>query len=129
MSAEKFLYSHLLGDANIAALVGTRVYPEGSQGEQTPPYITYERTTEQDVTSHSGYSGLTACRFDVTCYSKSSAERNSLGLLVKKRLRDFTGTVNGVEVQRCVVAATGDGFENKLFARWIDVTVWHGEAA
>lgn len=75
MSAETDLYSALSGDAALAAVVGTRIYPDAVPQEQVGACIAYARQgTEPVLTIHSAAPVGAFVLLEVVCMAAKRAD-------------------------------------------------------
>lgn len=99
------LIETLQGDADLAALVETRVFPDRAPAGTAAPCITISRMPGSRVQSHDGQSGLNFARFDLRCWGKTTLEaeqvaeaaRLALGVAEKRK---YMGTSESVTVGR-----------------------------
>lgn len=133
VTAADFIYSLLSADADVIALVDGRIAPAGDEqdaSDQVFPYIAYKKQSGRDVSSHSGFSGVSYPLYSIECTSRNYSELDNLGEAVKRALRDYQGTAGGLTVQRCRFVADGDDYNanKKAYVRWINFVIWHDEA-
>lgn len=95
--------THLLADAAIAALVGTRVRPDGfAQGETLPAVAMWSVSGESE--EHlAGGAGLGHMRLQVDCMAGTRLAANSLAELVRTRLQGARGLMGALWVDGCTV--------------------------
>jgi len=94
---QQALMALLRGDAEIAAVVGTRVYP--SPLRQTPvlPDITMYEVSEQ----HDQLLGVAHPRWQLTPWSKTYLEARQIAQLIDYCLQRYKGTSEGVQIISC----------------------------
>lgn len=92
MTSEDSLYSALTGAAGVAALVGTRVYPDIAAADAAMPALSFSRiATEYLKTIHGGISAALVT-FDIYCLAATREAADALAEAVQ------TGIVgNGFE--------------------------------
>lgn len=99
-TVEEGLIDHLEADANITAIVGTRIYIKDVPQEPTYPLIVYERqSTERLAFGLDGPSGLTIVRLSIDCMARSQATAIDLVNKVENSLDGVTGLLGTVKVQ------------------------------
>lgn len=94
MTVEEALYSILSGNAGVAALVSTRIYPVQPPQGATAPWVVYskaasprELTYGQDLGGHP--------HFDLVCTGKTFDSAAAVSLAVRAALQNYTGLVGG----------------------------------
>lgn len=131
------LRAYLLDDANIAAIVGTRVYPVILPQGVTTSSIVYKRISNIGDWHMQGPSGIGRPRIQIDCWSQDADVAANLGLLVKQRLDGYRGTMlwgedspeEGIIIQGIFFDQDRDLYENelKMFAVSSDFLVWVSE--
>ncbi len=129
MMPEEALYAHLAADANVSALVGSRIYPLLLPQRCTLPAIAYQRISRMGVHAHTGPSGLARCRIQYTCVGRTYAEVKSVATAVRQALDGLRGDINGLQVSAVFVDSEQDefAFATKAVAVRMDVIVWYQE--
>lgn len=84
----------LLGDSNITAIIGTRLYPIQLPQKPTLPALTYFRVSGEEQASNSGSQDYGWARFQIDAWAETFNEAETLANLVKERLHGFSGTVS-----------------------------------
>jgi uncharacterized protein DUF3168 len=93
---EAAVFSLLTGRAELAALVGDRVYPEVAPPNCGVPFITYQRLNGDRTRSLSGPSGLAESTIQIDAYALTYATAHLVGDLIRKTLDGYRGVVPGV---------------------------------
>ncbi len=129
MSIESGLYARLAGDAAVAALVATRIYPAVVPQGATLPAITYQRVAGTSELAHSGPSGLGRARFQVDCWAEAYAAAIDLGEAVRACLHGYRGAFDGAVVGGVVMLDGADGYDpaTGVYRRRMDFAIWHSE--
>lgn len=127
MSIETGLYSKLAGTAGVAALVGTRIYPQVVPQEQDLPALAYQRISGAPRYTHSGDAGLTRARFQITCLAATYAGVKALAAVVRAALTGATGAWDDVTVGACLVENEADGWADGFLAPVVrlDCIIWY----
>lgn len=99
MKAGKALYSILTSDAGVAAIAGTKVFPEMAEQNAAPPYVVYNLRSNEPSDVQRGPSALDTAMVEVSCYANSYATAIDLGDAVRTAIDRVGGTYNGVNVQ------------------------------
>lgn len=81
----------ILSNGQIAAIVGTRVYPVLLPQGVTADSIVYNRITESESYRYVGPSGLVIARIQIDAWSQSVGQANALGDLIKEHIGGFSG--------------------------------------
>lgn len=126
MAVEEDIYSFLTGNAGVAALVGTRVYPLMLPQDCTLPAVAYRRVDTPRIYSHQGYSGLARPRFQFDCLAASYASASAVAEAVRSAFagwREAYGGTAFVQGEQDVpwLEAT------EHFQVSVDVIIWHSE--
>lgn len=88
MTFEADLKAHLQGDADIAALVSTRIAPQPLPQGSTKPAISYLVVSEDPQNDLDGEDGdLLEVRVQVDCWAESQETVRRLGELVRERMK------------------------------------------
>jgi hypothetical protein len=99
---EAALRTHLLDDASIAALVGTRIYPiRAPQGETTLPRIVYQRIGNETLISHEGFGGHQTTQIQIKVVASTYAGAKALAKLVEQQAEAFRGTIADTLITGC----------------------------
>ena len=99
MIAGKALYYLLTNDSPISAIVGTRVFPEIADQEQTKPYVVYNIRSNDPSDVQAAPSALDTASVEVNCYAPTYAGAIELSDAVRTCLDRRSGTYSGVNVQ------------------------------
>lgn len=112
MSAESDLYTLLSGNAGVAALVSTRIYPDLVPEGKTLPYIGYERVSTEPVNALSGAQLGALVGLTVACWAGTRVAAEALADAVVAALApsSFAYLARGVEMDEATgrLAATVD---------------------
>ena len=123
---EDALYAILAAASGVAALVGTRIYPDRAPDLFTSPYIVYQLISgSRDQTQESAIS-LSTQRFQLDCIAPaSSSEAKILAAEVKNALHGYTGTIAGVKVDYINTFDGPGGFSEttKVYRRIVEIVV------
>src|SRR4029434_1016941 len=107
--------NYLLTDSNIAAMVGTRIYPVIAQQGIRDDLIVYNTISEIEGYHFTGPSGLVLARYQIDAWSVSAGRAARLADLLKERLGGAAGawsyssnSPNDVVIVQGVFLQTGD---------------------
>ena len=139
MSLKGELYTKLVADVALNALIGTRLYPDIADQTTTMPYITYSDQT-QETTHHltgvstSGFSSVTV-QFSVwaaTPTSRSNVEA-ALRIALDGKHKQAFGSIwiNSIKYTNGVDSPTdaADGSQdNRVFGKFMDFEIIHERA-
>lgn len=93
------IYQLLTGHPEIAALVGTRVYPSRAPDEAQLPYLVYlDMAAIDQARDLDGAGGLAQARVQVDAWAGTATAAKRLGDAVQTVLENFTGTVAGINI-------------------------------
>lgn len=133
MEIEQALYAHLTAAPALAALVGTRVYPDQAEEGATLPYLVYEQAEQERLRTLTGHVSLArwGMHLEIVAVSKSSAKAVRNAVLAS--LEDFRGTLGTGTLQAAGAFVEGEesGAEPPQHAegqgeyRWgLDLSIW-----
>lgn len=132
MSADpgEIIYSVLAADGNIAAAVGTRIYPDAAPQSAPMPYIVYESPDEQFVESHDGASGLTNPKWTIEVFAATRRESWDVSEYVRLATEGIKGDYGGyayailLESRSRFVDAPTDGKEKPVYVTALNMSMW-----
>ena len=129
MTIEEAVYAQTVGYDEVTALIGARCYPLVVPQDAAMPAIAYQRISGSPRRSHSGFSGLSETRFQLTCEADTYAQAKALAQAVRHCWESFAGTVAGIAIGGAFVENESDGYSEEVPAPVvrIDVSIWHNE--
>jgi hypothetical protein len=135
MTAEEGLVVLLTTDTAITALIGAppvaRVYPLVIPQDADMPAIAYQRISSVPSRSHSGFSGITQTRFQVTAEADMYSTVKALAIAIRRRCEAYHGGLGGVMFHSVFVENETDGWadfgEPPAPVVRIDLMVTHSE--
>lgn len=126
---EEAIRDKLLNDANVSALVGTRIYSSELPQKPTYPALIYERVdSERDFTME-GPSGFVESTFQIRVYAESYQEAKDLSNKTRQALNGLSEIVLGVRIHAIFLQSDSDEFDDDLEinSAILDFTVNHDE--
>ena len=134
---EQAIFQLLTGDAAVASIAGTRVYPmERRQGGDLPAVV-YRRISNEPIYAMNGPAGFEESRFQFDCWAEPIAgagaflTARNLGNAVAAVISGYRGTVAGVRIGGIFINSRTDfrgdapGNAPRLMREMIDATLWH----
>lgn len=106
------IYNILSNDADVSALVGTRIFPNVAKNKTQFPFIIYDVDGESPTDDKDGVSTLDTDSAMVSGYSKTYAEASDLALKIRTALDRVKGTFGGVVVQSIQYGGYNDLFDD-----------------
>lgn len=100
MSAYQATYDILKADSAVLASVGDDIYLREAPQPTSPPYIQMDTILTGTTFSKSGASKLDIYRIDLEVYHDDLTQAESVANECISALDNYTGTINGVIVQR-----------------------------
>lgn len=97
-SIEQALFTHVTSDATIAALIGTRLFPNKIPQGQPLPAAEYKQNKGDRVQTMDGPDGMVDAEYTIVCYAATYAQARELAEAVRKRLDGYSGVVAGVTI-------------------------------
>jgi hypothetical protein len=101
MLVGKAIYNLLSNNANVSALVSTRVYPEVAHQQDVAPYIVYNVRSNEPSDTQLSPSTLDTASVEVNCYAATYETAIAISVAVRGTLDRVQGTYAGVNVQSC----------------------------
>lgn len=108
---EKAIYSRLIANAAVLALVVKRVYPELAPQDTTLPYIVYTRIDTDHNQTKSNTEGLARAQVQLNCVADTYDGAKDLANKVRIALGAATGSIGGITVHSTIVLGEVDSSE------------------
>ena len=107
------IYNILTNNSDVAALAGTRIYPNVAKQGSTFPFIVYRTTTVSPNDTKDGVSTVDENSFDVLIFADSYSAAVDLAQKARIALDRKTGTypTSGVQVQSIQFTSYDEDFE------------------
>ncbi len=105
---EKGIVSLLLADADVAALVGTRIAPAITSQTLAKPNIVYQRIASSRVKSQDGPTGSAECLLQVSMYASTYKGAKTLADKVRIAIDGYKGTAGGIVIDACFIEDEDD---------------------
>jgi hypothetical protein len=110
-SPEAAIRSALVADANVARLLGTRIYPVIAPASAAVPFATYRRSAVQRSQSLAGPTGVTTVILALDLYAESYEAVRELAEVCRLALDGYGGlTPDSVLVNNVSLDNEADGF-------------------
>ena len=116
MTIEASIRQALLDDANISALVSSRIYPIILPQNPTIPAMTVRVENEDLIDIFGGQSELLRMTLNVDCWQTTFTDADVLRTYVRNALNNYSGIVLGLEIHRIRYADRVDVFEEVVDA-------------
>jgi Protein of unknown function (DUF3168) len=135
-SAEAALFSILTTDSAVAAIVGTRVYPDLLPQGVTYPAIRTQRisTPRSPYRALDGVAGYASPRMQIDCCALSRSSAITLAQAVYAAVEGYHDTVNGLRVDAISTEDEGASVETDIgpngaavYDQRLDVVMFHPE--
>lgn len=116
----------MLGDSDIATIVGTRIFPVVLPQGETRASIVYTRISGQGDHHMRGPSGLSQTRFQIDAWAQKADDAAFLANLVKLRVDGFSGTFDGGAIQGAFFDTERDDYDSEVKMHRVsrDYLVW-----
>lgn len=136
MSLYTGLYSYLMTEVGITAVVVDRVYPGSAPENTTYPYISYMSVSQTREPHLNGISGVVAERIQFDIYSYSHVTNETLFQALRNSLDALTHTtMDNTNVRRVFLDDSNEEFispsdssDNGIYRKRIDFMFHHTEA-
>lgn len=132
---EDAIYTHLASDADLAALVSTKVYPHSAPQRTLMPYLIYRRLHSEHLEHLGGSAGTCRALFEFSAWSTSYATAREIAEKIRLALQGFSGTVGAVEIEGTNLIGDDDlheppkdGGDLGRHAAIVEYAIWYGEA-
>lgn len=126
LSPEEFIYKRLRTDADMAALVENRIWPDVAPEDTQDPWVVYQRVYgPNDATSHDGFDGLTEPVYQLNAWTQDAKKRR---VLLGHLLRLFRMQRVTIEDTTAVLAVVADRSLSedgppRMYAASVDVSI------
>ena len=108
----KVIYDLLSNDATISASCSTRIYPLVAPQEAADPCIVYSINSIEYNETKDAASSLNTENWEVSAFSKTFAEAETLKDAIISALNRYSGTNNGVNISNVVVKTARAFYDN-----------------
>ncbi|MAO21281.1 MAG: hypothetical protein CMJ25_11070 [Phycisphaerae bacterium] len=99
MTVGKAIFTLLLSDTDLRAIVDNRIFPEVAQQDAVLPYVVYNISSNEPSDTKREPSKLDTAQIEVNLYSTSYSECIDMATHVRAALDRVRGTYSGVNVQ------------------------------
>lgn len=134
MGIEAAIHGKLTGHATVAALVGTRVYPQIIPQTAALPCLTYRQVTGRHARHMAGPETAVYSGWQINCWASTPLAAAALADAVRIALDGQTGTWGGVTIFHSMVTGQTDvlsqlsGAESQnRFGKALDVAIGYTE--
>lgn len=124
----------VLASTSVAALVGTRMYPDAlAQADPSVsgsfPAISYQNVAERRAGTFGKSDTMPAPLFQIDSWDVTKLGAESLARLVRIQLDNYAGTVGGETITRAILEGQRDDFQPdvKLYRVIQEYRVWWSE--
>jgi len=124
------LFSLLTANSDVAALVGTRVYPVKMPDDPQLPAISLQVADGDRGDSLEGSDGLASELVQIDCWSRDMDQVKDLAKKARAALRGYRGTVAGLTIGGILGWRETDLFDEdaEIFHVSCLCRVWHSDA-
>lgn len=139
MSLKAELYTKLLADAPLAALIGTNLFPDKADQKTSMPYITYQDVS-QETTHHLGgvsASGFASVSVQFSIWAATPTSRSlveaALRIALDGKHKQYFGSIwiNSIKYTNGhdTTEDSGDGSQdNNVYGKFMDFEIVHERA-
>lgn len=133
MRAEQVVYTLLTGNAAVAALVGTKVYPGLIPQSTAMPAVSYELVSGVEILPINAQAGgvILRSRVQVSVLARTYAEVKIIQEAIRGALLFKSGLIAGVQViaiTRELIGSDERDDESGLYMQGVDYLLIHDEA-
>jgi hypothetical protein len=108
MTIETELRAYTLAGPEVAALVGTRMYPQKLPQNPTLPALVYQRIDTRRLHDMAGPDALPRPRIQIAAWASSVADAWDVVNAVRERLDGYRGAMGVIDVQSCLCVGERD---------------------
>lgn len=94
-------YAHLLGDSEVATLIGDRLYPVRAPQASDRPHVVWLRTGTSRQQRYCGVDGVVRGDYQFSAYANTEEEAAEIGDVLRRAMQDFAGVMGDVAVKHC----------------------------
>jgi len=119
----------LLADAAVAALVGSRIYPQYIAEDAAYPAIVYQKISVARQPNLFTPTDLVSSRIQCDVWDNSYSKSQNLFNLVRQALNGYRGIFSGFEIKSCVLDSQRDLYDPVLKTHRVsgDFIIFHDE--
>lgn len=112
MSLYDAIFSILKTDSAIFTITSNRIYTDEQIEDFKKTFIRYFRVSEFEIETLTNQTKmLISANIQIDCFSNTRHDADALAILVRKRLKDLSGTFQGVEIQTVIKQNRYSGLE------------------
>lgn len=115
MTLEEAIFYKLSHDANITALVGSRIYPVKMPDNPTFPAISFQSIFVERMHAMTGaVNGTTRAQVQIDSRATTPAAARTIAKKVHNALNGFSGTIDSLVVGSCLSISEQSFFEDEI---------------
>lgn len=111
MSAGQIVYERLVGDAGVAAVVGTRVLPLLAVLDTELPCVVYQVGIDDEG---EGTAPVQRCTVTVNCLAHDEEQAHDAAVAVDAALNGYSGAAGGVRLSALVRGGSQDEYDEEI---------------
>jgi hypothetical protein len=115
----KAIYKLLSTNANVTAIVSTRIYPDMATQDAAYPFIVYSHENTTPTDTKDGASPMDAENFEIRVFAKSYSVAQDIAVKVRNALDQFKGTSEGIKISQIIFEnqqSIDMDFDNHIYA-------------
>lgn len=121
LNIAEHIYSTLVNDERVSALVGDKVFPIATQTETTFPFIVFERDAVSPRYDKEGISSVTINSVVYIC-SEQYTESISIAEAVSEALDRVKAEYDTFKVEDAIITGAFESYVNNTFVQQINLT-------
>jgi hypothetical protein len=142
MTLKEALYTYLVSQSSVVALVATRIYPEvaPTPGPTEPkhrymPYVTYTGLSDVPVYHFTGPAGIANAHVQLDVFAETEPARTRVATALQTALErwvqtrplmeDLSVRFVGIDTTEDAYVPPSDGSERGDYQRSLDVNIWY----
>lgn len=135
MTIEQAVYTLLVGEPTVSALVGTRIYPDEAPQDAAFPFVVYSQADRQSTMTYGGPVELDAWSMTIEVEAETKASVRATSQAIRTKMLGFRGTASGLLIRGVFDQSESGSLEipqhadeRGVFSVQMDFTIWYIQA-
>jgi hypothetical protein len=94
-------FAHLLGDSEVASLIGNRLFPVRAPQAAVRPHVVWLRSGSLRQQRYCGVDGIVRGDYQISVYANTEGAAAELADEIRHAMQDYTGLMGAVAVKHC----------------------------
>lgn len=110
-TVEEAIWTLLQADANVTALISTRLYPVQMPQNPTYPNVVYSMVSDRGLDWLASDGGMQWSRYQFDCYARTYTQAKRLARTLRVALNHYSSTVGTIDICQAKFLSELDDFE------------------